>query len=137
MIRRRQQQYSAMASINVTPFVDVTLTLLVIFMVVAPALHQGLNVQLPKTQSKGTDVSGKWVVTISDKGQIYLNERPTTMNELSQRMQAISQSDSALQVFIVGDKRSDYGTVIKVLDIIKQSGVQKVGIVTEYENLDR
>ncbi len=137
MLRRRQVQYTPLASINVTPFVDVTLTLLVIFMVVAPALHQGLNVQLPKTQSKGTDVSGKWVVTISEKEQIYLNERPVTIQELSQRMQAISQTDSALQVFIIGDKRSDYGAVIKVLDIVKQSGVQKVGIVTEFENTTR
>ena len=67
-MRISRPDLTTMASINVTPFVDVALTLLVIFMVVAPALHQSLNVQLPKTKTQGVDVSGKWVVLVSKEG---------------------------------------------------------------------
>ena len=131
-MRISRPELTSMASINVTPFVDVALTLLVIFMVVAPALHQSLNVQLPKTKTQGVDVSGKWVVTVSKEGKIYLNERPISLSDLSQRMHVISQSNSSVQVFLVGDKRSNYGAVMQVMDTLKQSGIEKVGMVTEY-----
>ncbi len=132
-MRSRQPELSTLASINVTPFVDVALTLLVIFMVVAPALHQSMNIQLPKTKTQGVDVSGKWVVTVPQDGAVLLNDRPITLEDLAQRMHAIAQTESSTQVFLVGDKRSNYGAVMKVMDIIKQAGVEKVGIVTEPE----
>ena len=136
-MRIPRPELNTMASINVTPFVDVALTLLVIFMVVAPALHQSLNIQLPKTKTQGVDVSGKWVVTVSHEGNIYLNDRPMSVEDLSQRMHAVAQSDSAVQVFLVGDKRSNYGQVMKVMDVLKQAGVEKVGMVTEMEDLKK
>lgn len=132
-MRLRRPELHTMSSINVTPFVDVALTLLVIFMVVAPALHQSLNIQLPKTKTQGVDVSGKWVVTVSQEGKIFLNDRPLTLDDLSQRMHVIAQTDSSIQVFLVGDKRSNYGNVVKVMDTLKQAGVEKVGMVTEPE----
>lgn len=132
-MRSRQPELNTMASINVTPFVDVALTLLVIFMVVAPALHQSMNIQLPKTKTQGVDVSGKWVVTVSQEGKILLNERAITLDDLSQRMHVIAQSDSSVQVFLVGDKRSNYGTIMNVMDTLKQSGIEKVGMVTQPE----
>ena len=132
-MRRQRLEFTTLAAINVTPFVDVALTLLVIFMVVAPALHQSLNVQLPKTKTQGVDVSGKWVVTVTHDGKIYLNDRPLSMDDLSQRMHAVAQSDSSVQVFLVGDKRSNYGDVMKAMDVLKQAGIEKVGMVTEQE----
>ena len=132
-MRSRRPDLSPMAAINVTPFVDVALTLLVIFMVVAPALHQSLNVQLPKTKTQGVEASGKWIVTVTNQGQVLLNERPLSLEELKQRMQAVAQTNSSAQVFLVGDHRSNYGTIMKVMDTIKQSGVEKVGMVTELD----
>jgi biopolymer transport protein TolR len=132
-MRSKRPDLTPMASINVTPFVDVALTLLVIFMVVAPALHQSLNVQLPKTKTQGVDASGKWIVTVTNQGQVSLNGRPLSLDELKQRMQAVAQTNSSAQVFLLGDHRSNYGTVMKVMDTIKQSGIEKVGMVTEQD----
>lgn len=133
MFKRRQNELTAMASINVTPFVDVALTLLVIFMVVAPALHQSINVKLPKTKTQGQDVSGKWVVTVSNQNKIYLNETELTLDDLKARMEAVAQTNSSAQVFLVGDKRTNYGSIIRVMDVLKQAGVEKVGVVTEFD----
>ncbi len=133
MFKRRQNELTAMASINVTPFVDVALTLLVIFMVVAPALHQSINVKLPKTKTQGQDVSGRWVVTVSNQNKIYLNETELTLDDLKARMEAVAQTNSSAQVFLVGDKRTNYGSIIRVMDVLKQAGVEKVGVVTEFD----
>jgi len=133
MFKRRQNELTAMASINVTPFVDVALTLLVIFMVVAPALHQSINVKLPKTKTQGQDVSGRWVVTVSSQNKIYLNETELTLDDLKARMEAVAQTNSSAQVFLVGDKRTNYGSIIRVMDVLKQAGVEKVGVVTEFD----
>lgn len=129
----KSDSITTMSTINVVPLIDVALVLLVIFMIVTPVLHQSLNVQLPKTKSQGSDISGKWVVTIADDKKIYLNDKQVTISELATKMNVVGQTSSSAEVFLRADRRVQYGYVVQVMDIIKKAGVNKVGIVTTPE----
>ncbi|MCX7918637.1 MAG: biopolymer transporter ExbD [bacterium] len=127
---KKNDSITTMSTINVVPLIDVALVLLVIFMIVTPVLHQSLNVQLPKTKSQGTEVTGKWVVTIADDKKIYLNDKSITLSELASKMNAIGQTTSSAEVFLRADRRVSYGYVVQVMDVIKKAGIHRLGIVT-------
>ncbi|MGI9510642.1 MAG: protein TolR [Geminicoccaceae bacterium] len=121
-----------MAEINVTPFVDVMLVLLIVFMVTAPLLTVGVNVDLPKATS--TPLPGQdepLTVSVSSEGTIYIQETEITIDELGPRLNAILETKPETRIFVRGDKVIDYGRVMEVVGTIHDSGIAKVALVTK------
>ena len=119
------------SQINVTPLVDVMLVLLVIFMVTAPIIQQGVQVNLPQAQAGA--IAGQeemLVVAINRSGKIYLNDNVMTLEELGQKLRAIRQLQPDKEVYLRADQEVKYGTVIKTIAEIKQAGIVKLGMVT-------
>jgi biopolymer transport protein TolR len=120
------------AAINVTPLVDVMLVLLVIFMVTAPILQQGVSVSLPKVKAAalpGEEV--QLVVTVTQDGAVYLNDQRISAEELGPKLTAILKLQPDKQVFLRADQNVRYGEVMRVIAAIKGAGVERLGMVTE------
>ncbi len=123
---------SAISNINVTPLVDVMLVLLVIFMVTAPILQQGVNINLPKVKAAAlTGEEQQLVVAVHRSGQVYLNDALTTLPELGPKLQAILKLRPDRQVFLRADQNVRYGEVMRVIATVKGAGVERLGMVTE------
>jgi biopolymer transport protein TolR len=122
-----------MADINVTPLVDVMLVLLIIFMIAAPMLHQGVEVALPKADAASLPlrVEDPLVLSIDRNGTVYVRESPVAIEELVDRVKAQIASRGDDAVFLKGDRDVAYGKVIEVLDILQHGGIVHVGMVTE------
>lgn len=121
-----------MSEINVTPFVDVMLVLLVIFMVTAPLLTVGVSVDLPKT--KASIIQGQdepLAITVDKQGKIYLQETELDLTTLVPRLIAITGNNPDLRIFIRGDRAIHYGRVMQVMGTINRAGFKKVALVTE------
>jgi len=119
------------SQINVTPLVDVMLVLLVIFMVTAPIIQQGVQVNLP--QAAAGAIAGQeemLIVAINRSGKIYLNDNVMTLEELGQKLRAIRRLQPDKEVYLRADQEVKYGTVIKTIAEIKQAGIVKLGMVT-------
>ena len=126
-----QQGGTTISQINVTPLVDVMLVLLVIFMVTAPIIQQGVQVNLP--EAKAGAIPGKeeqLVVAVNRNGRIYLNDNSMTLSELGQKLRAIRGLQADKEVYLRADQDVRYGAVMKVVAEIKQAGIQKLGMVT-------
>ncbi len=126
-----QRNGTTISQINVTPLVDVMLVLLVIFMVTAPIIQQGVQVNLP--QAKAGAIPGKeeqLVVAITRSGKIYLNDNPMTLTELGLKLRAIRQLRQDREVYLRADQDVRYGIVIRTIAEIKQAGIEKLGMVT-------
>ncbi|MEQ8664654.1 MAG: protein TolR [Rhodospirillales bacterium] len=120
-----------MSEINVTPFVDVMLVLLVIFMVTAPLLTVGVEVNLPKTQSRALPGSDEpLTITVDAAGNVYLQETQITLDVLVPRLQAITGENPDVRIFIRGDAAIDYGSVMQVMGVINGAGYNRVALVT-------
>jgi biopolymer transport protein TolR len=122
----------ALSQINVTPLVDVMLVLLVIFMVTAPILQQGVSVNLPRVE--GQAMSGdevQLVVTVSAQGKVYLNDTAMDVPGLQTKLQAILREQPDRNVYLRADEQVPYGEVMRVIASIRQAGVQRLGMVTE------
>lgn len=126
---RSRRDREVLSEINVTPFVDVMLVLLIIFMVTAPLLQQGIDVNLP--QAKGKDLPPEERITIVVKrgAAIYMNDNPVSLGEMRKKLQAISKLNP--NVFLKADKDVPYGFVVEVMGEIKESGIEKLGMITE------
>ena len=127
-----EQSAGAISNINVTPLVDVMLVLLVIFMVTAPILQQGVDINLPKV--KAAPLAGEeqqLVVAVNRAGQVYLNDTAITVPELGPKLQAILKVRPDRQVFLRADQNVRYGDVMRVISTIKGAGVERLGMVTE------
>ncbi len=129
---------TVMSEINVTPFVDVMLVLLVIFMVTTPILYQGVDVDLPNTESRpmpSLDQDRKVVVTLNKDGEIYIEKERYTLDELRIEIRkAMAKRGKNLtdeDVFLRADSSVPYGTVVEVMSEIRNAGVQKIGLITE------
>jgi biopolymer transport protein TolR len=127
-----------MSEINVTPFVDVMLVLLVIFMVTTPILYQGVDVNLPKTESRpmpSLDRERKVVVTLNKDGEIFIEKEKYTLDQLRIEIRKLlADKGKNLQdedVFLRADTSVPYGTVVEVMSEIRNAGVQKIGLITE------
>jgi biopolymer transport protein TolR len=121
-----------MAEINVTPLVDVMLVLLIIFMVTAPMLQMGIDVNLPKVKSKSVDVTEeKLVLTIRGSQEIFLNRTPVPLAELSDKLEAIFAARIDRDVYLRADKTVPYGFVVQVMAAVRKGGVDKLGMITE------
>ena len=121
-----------MSEINVTPFVDVMLVLLIIFMVTAPMMIQGLNVDLPEATAKPLDSEKEHlVITINKDQQVYINDFEVTVEFLREKLLKILQGRSDRDVYLKADKNIPYGIVVQVMAEIKGAGVEQLGMVTE------
>jgi biopolymer transport protein TolR len=120
------------SNINVTPLVDVMLVLLVIFMVTAPILQQGVSINLPRVKAAAlTGEEQQLVVAVNRHGEVYLNDTPTTLSELGPKLQAILKLRPDRQVFLRADQNVKYGEVMQVIATVKGAGVERLGMVTE------
>jgi biopolymer transport protein TolR len=121
-----------MSEINVTPFVDVMLVLLIIFMVTAPMMMQGVEVNLPKTTTKNIKTSDEpLIVTVNKKREIYLENRKVKLENLEIKVKKIFEHRREKALMLKADKDVPYGFVIKVMAGIKRGGIEKLGMVTE------
>jgi biopolymer transport protein TolR len=127
-----EQGGGAISNINVTPLVDVMLVLLVIFMVTAPILQQGVNINLPKVKAAAlTGEEQQLVVAVTRTGQVFLNDTPTNLQELGPKLQAILRLRPDRQVFLRADQNVKYGEVMRVIATVKGAGIERLGMVTE------
>jgi biopolymer transport protein TolR len=127
-----QQQEDNISQINITPLVDVMLVLLVIFMVTAPILQQGVNVDLPEVSSGPLEgIDEQLVVSVTSEGRVLLNDRPLKEDELRQRLAAIVQTRPDRAVYLRADKNVPYGKVVAVMAAVRNAGIRKLGMVTE------
>jgi biopolymer transport protein TolR len=134
--KRRHRRAKVMSEINVTPFVDVMLVLLIIFMVSAPLLTVGVPLDLPQTQAKGLDQDREpLTVSVNLKGQVFLQNSEIKVDELVPKLQAITQARGGLdeRIYVRGDRKVDYGTVMKVMGRLSTAGYRRVALVTEVE----
>ena len=122
---------SALAEINVIPLVDVVLVLLLIFMLTAPMMYRGIDVNLPKTASKPTAIEERLVLTITKDRLLYLNERPLPLATLEARLRELIRDRTDKTIFIKADKDLADGYVVETMDRIRRAGVERVGMVTE------
>jgi len=130
--RRNHFENKPMAEINVTPLVDVVLVLLIIFMVTAPMLQMGIDVNLPKVKSKSIDVAEeKLVLTITGAKEIYINKNRISLSDLRIKLENIFSSRIDREIFMRADKSIPYGFVIEVMSEVRKAGVDKLGMITE------
>ena len=124
---------TVLSEINVTPLVDVMLVLLVIFMVTAPLLQQGIEVNLPKETTKEAEVEESSVITVTRKGDIYYNQRQITLLDLQRHMEMLATRNRDAQVYLRADEEVPYGVVVKVVSRIKKAGIERLGMITRSE----
>ena len=129
-IRRRKK---LMSEINVVPYIDVMLVLLIIFMVTAPLLTQGVQVDLPKASSKPVDTQDQetLVVSIDRDGRYYLDDRRVSAQELQSKVRGILRARPKTPVLIRGDQKVDYGQVVKAMSLLQAAGAPSVGLITD------
>jgi len=121
-----------MAEINVTPFVDVMLVLLIVFMVTAPLLTVGVPVDLPQTRAKSLGEDREpLAVTVDKDGGIFLQNSPIGIDDLVPKLMAISENGYNQRIFVRGDKAVDYGKVMEVMGLLNAAGFTRIGLVTD------
>jgi biopolymer transport protein TolR len=132
---QKRGQKEPISEINVTPLVDVMLVLLIIFMVTAPMIQQGVEVDLPQTSQKGSlSIEEKdVVVTINAKKEIFIGKVKIGPDELDEKLKAIFENKSVKIAYLQSDQKVDYGFVVKVMNALKNAGVSNVGLVTEQD----
>ncbi len=134
--RRRHQRANVMAEINVTPMVDVMLVLLIIFMVSAPLLTVGVPLDLPQTAAKSLD-QDKEPLTLSVQvtGKVFLNDTEVPVQDLIAKLKAVTEARGGMdeRIFVRGDTKADYGTVMRVMGRLSAAGFKRVALVTEVE----
>ena len=132
--RRRGRHHGLMAEINVTPFVDVMLVLLIIFMVAAPLLTVGVPIDLPETQAKAMNSETQPItISVNEGGQIYLQETEIPIDEVVPKLTAIAAAGYEERIYVRGDKTTNYGTVMQVMARIQAAGYTRIGLVTLQE----
>ena len=130
----RGQRHAVMSQINVTPMVDVMLVLLIIFMVAAPLLTVGVPIDLPQTQAKSMDQDREpLTISVNDKGQVFLQNSEIKLDELVAKLKGIAKNGFEERVYVRGDRKVDYGTVMKVMGRLSAAGYRRVALVTELE----
>lgn len=126
-----QRDATTISQINVTPLVDVMLVLLVIFMVTAPIIQQGVQVNLPQAKTSAIPGTEEYlIVTVAKNGNVYLNDNAMSLKELGDKLRAIKKLQADKQVYLRADQDVRYGTVMKAIAEIKQAGIERLGMVT-------
>jgi biopolymer transport protein TolR len=134
--KRKHHRQRVMSEINVTPMVDVMLVLLIIFMVSAPLLTVGVPIDLPQSQAKSLDQDKEpLTVSVNDKGQIFLQNSENAADHMIPKMLAVADARGGVEtrVYVRGDKKVDYGTMMQVMGRLSSAGFHRVALVTEFE----
>jgi len=135
--RRQRRRRGVMSEINVTPMVDVMLVLLIIFMVSAPLLTVGVPIDLPQSQAKSLDQDKEpLTISVNGEGKIFLQNTEIGVEDLVAKLKAISDAQgggSDQRIYVRGDRKVDYGTVMKVMGRVSGAGYHRVALVTDVE----
>ncbi|MGD0762708.1 MAG: biopolymer transporter ExbD [Roseiarcus sp.] len=132
--RRGVPRYGAMADINMTPFIDVMLVLLIIFMVAAPLLTSGVAVDLPQAKAGALNVEQKPIaIALDDQGQLFLMDQPIAEGELVDKLQALAADGADHRIYVRASKVVPYGRVAEIMGAVTAAGYKKVALVTEPE----
>ena len=132
LLRNTRNKNKSMSQINVTPFVDVMLVLLIVFMITAPLLTVGVTVDLPKTKASQLSAKGDpIVISIKQNGDLFIQERIIDTLQILPRLEAISSGNKNLRIYVRGDKNVPYGIVLDTIAKIKSSGFKKVALVAK------
>ena len=131
-LRSSRKRNKSLSQINVTPFVDVMLVLLIVFMITAPLLTVGVSVDLPKTKASQLSAKGDpIVISIKQNGKLFIQERAIEYQQLLPRLVAIASGNKNLRIYVRGDKNVSYGIVLDTIAKIKKSGFKKVALVAK------
>ena len=122
---------SALSEINITPFVDVVLVLLVIFLITAPMLIRGIDVNVPRSESRNTEPDERLVVSITKDRAVFLDEQRIDLPRLEKVLAGLKERNPSATIYIKADQNVPYGVVIEVMDAAKKAGIDKLGMVTE------
>lgn len=131
--RRGRRHSQPMSEINVTPFVDVMLVLLIIFMVAAPLLTSGVPIDLPKTAAKALNVDTKPItISVDGEGRIFLQEDPISEADLIAKIKALADAGAGIEerILVRGDRNSNYGLILKIMGTVSAAGYTKIGLVS-------
>ncbi|NBN65241.1 protein TolR [Microvirga tunisiensis] len=132
--RRRGRRAAPMSEINITPFVDVMLVLLVIFMVAAPLLTVGVPIDLPETSAKPLEGDKEPItISVNSTGQIYIQNTEIPLEEVVPKLSAIAANGYEERIYVRGDQNADYGTMMKIMARINAAGFKRLGLVTVEE----
>ena len=135
--RRRGRHHGLISEINVTPFVDVMLVLLIIFMVAAPLLTVGVPIDLPETRANAMNPETQPItISVNENGQIFLQETEIPLDEVVAKLSAIATTGYEERIYVRGDKTTNYGTVMQVMARIQAAGYTRIGLVTLQEQDD-
>ncbi len=130
--KRKKQRYTQMSEINVTPFVDVMLVLLIVFMVTAPLLTVGIKVDLPKVKATAlTDIKDPIEITVKLDGEVYIGESKVEIENLIPRLNGITEQNTEARIYIRGDRVVAYGRIMEIMSIINSAGYVKVALITQ------
>ncbi len=133
--KRRAKRHTPMHEINVTPFVDIMLVLLIVFMVAAPLLTVGVPIELPQAKGKQLESNKEpLTISVSAGGDVFIGEAKVALAEIAPKLQALAKNGFDEQIFVRGDKGISYGTVMRVMGRISAGGFKKVSLVTELED---
>merc|ERR1712078_709575 len=131
---KKRKKRGTISQINVTPFVDVMLVLLIVFMITAPLLTVGVSVDLPKTKASQLNSKGDpIIISIKKNGELYIQEREIDNLQLLPRLKAISSGNKNLRIYVRGDKDVPYGLFLDIIAKIKSSGFKKVALVAKLQ----
>jgi biopolymer transport protein TolR len=132
--RRRNVRAGVMNEINMTPFIDVMLVLLIIFMVAAPLMTTGVPIDLPESKAKPLEgLTQPIMISVDAKGQIFLQDKQMPVDDLIPTLTDMAKNGADERVYVRGDKAADYGAVIKVMGRLNQAGFKKIGLVSTEE----
>ncbi len=126
-----QRLGGALSEINVTPFVDVVLVLLIIFMITAPMMIRGIDVQVPRTETRNVQPEERLILTVTKDKMIYLDDQQITLGRLQKVLTGLQKRNPRASVFLRADEKVPYGVVVQVMDVVKKAGIDRLGMVTE------
>ncbi|WP_447977590.1 ExbD/TolR family protein [Candidatus Nitrospira bockiana] len=129
MFESRRRRF--LAEINVIPLVDIVLVLLIIFMVTAPMLYRGMDINLPTSSSNTIKPEERVVLTVERDQKVYVDKDPVPLAYLEERLKSIRERNADVSVYLRADRDVPYGTVVQVMDGVKRSGIEKLGMVTD------
>ncbi len=131
-MKKKFRNKRTISEINVTPFVDVMLVLLIIFMVTAPLLTSGIKINLPESSSVlKNEKQDPVTVSINSKGEIFIQKKKFSKDQLIKKLTLLKKNNQNLKIYIKGDKKLDYGKVMDLMNLINRSGFKKVALVTK------
>jgi biopolymer transport protein TolR len=122
---------ATLSEINIIPLVDVILVLLLIFMLTAPLMHRGIDVNLPRSAGKPTAVEERMVLTLTKDQTVFLNDKPVPVSQLDARLRDLMKDRSDKTLYLKADQGLQYGFVVETMDRLRRAGVEKLGMVTE------